>query len=91
MSDTLVPVRKGEIAIGKPLPWAVYDANRVLLLNKGVEVTSEFQLQTLMEKGLYRAGGAADLRGRETTAQEDAPPAEPVSYTHLTLPTIYSV
>lgn len=73
MSDALIPVRKAEIAIGKPLPWAVYDASGVLLLNKGVEVTSEFQLQTLMEKGLYRVRGeVADLRGREMAAQEDA-------------------
>jgi hypothetical protein len=56
MSDALIPVRRAEIAIGKPLPWAVYDANHTLLLNKGVVVTSQFQLETLMEKGMYREG-----------------------------------
>lgn len=35
MSEALIPVRKAEIALGKPLPWAIYDANHVLLLNKG--------------------------------------------------------
>lgn len=54
MKDVLIPVRKADIAIGKPLPWAVYDANHVLLLNKGVVVTTEHQLETLIEKGLYR-------------------------------------
>lgn len=56
MNEPLIPVRKADIVIGKPLPWAVYDANHVLLLNKGVIVSSEFQLQTLIEKGLYREG-----------------------------------
>ncbi len=57
MKDALIPVRKADIAIGKPLPWAVYDAQHVLLLNKGVVVTSEHQLEILIEKGLYREGG----------------------------------
>lgn len=73
MSEPLIPVRKAEIAIGKPLPWAVYDANRVLLLNKGVVVTSEFQLQALTEKGLYREGGAhAAAHLHPSGVQEDA-------------------
>ncbi len=54
MKDALIPVRKSDIAIGKPLPWAVYDEQHVLLLNKGVVVTSEHQIETLIEKGLYR-------------------------------------
>lgn len=57
MNEELIPIRRAEIAIGQPLPWAVYDAQGVLLLNKGVVVGSEFQLQTLIEKGLYRRGG----------------------------------
>ncbi|MCU0840838.1 MAG: flagellar brake protein [Thiobacillaceae bacterium] len=55
-SDSLIPVRKADITIGQPLPWAVYDANHVLLLNKGVVVSSAFQVETLMEKGMYREG-----------------------------------
>jgi c-di-GMP-binding flagellar brake protein YcgR len=54
MSEALIPVRKTEIAVGKPLPWAVYDANHVLLLNAGVVVTSQSQLEALQEKGLFR-------------------------------------
>ena len=56
MSDDLIPVRKADIVLGKPLPWAVYDASGVLLLNRGVTVTSQHQLDTLTEKGLYRQG-----------------------------------
>jgi c-di-GMP-binding flagellar brake protein YcgR len=50
----LIPVRKNDIVLGQALPWAVYDANRVLLLNRGVVVTSELQREVLQEKGLYR-------------------------------------
>jgi len=50
----LVPVRKAEIEIGKPLPFAVFDSDRNLLLNRGVVVTSENQIDVLMQKGLYR-------------------------------------
>lgn len=52
--DFLMPVRKTEIEVGKPLPFAVYDSDRNLLLNVGVIVTSEHQLEVLLEKGLYR-------------------------------------
>lgn len=52
--EFLMPVRKAEIEVGKPLPFAVYDADRNLLLNRGVVVTSEHQLQVLLEKGLFR-------------------------------------
>lgn len=50
----MVPVRHADIEIGKPLAFAVYDADRNLLLNRGVVVASQTQLQALIEKGLYR-------------------------------------
>jgi c-di-GMP-binding flagellar brake protein YcgR len=52
--DFLMPVRKTEIEVGKPLPFAIYDADRNLLLNQGVIVASEHQLEVLLEKGLFR-------------------------------------
>jgi hypothetical protein len=50
----LVPVKKQEIEIGKPMPWAVYDADHNLLLNYGVVITTEHQVEVLVEKGLFR-------------------------------------
>jgi hypothetical protein len=50
----LVPVRKTDIELGKPLPFAAYDSDRNLLLNKGVVVTSSHQIDVLMQKGLFR-------------------------------------
>ncbi len=72
MTDGLIPIRKADIALGKPLPWAVYDANHVLLLNKGVVVTSEFQLETLMDKGMFR-----DARPRLPAHVQTGREAEP--------------
>ena len=73
MSEALIPVRKAEIALGKPLPWAIYDANHVLLLDKGVVVGSELQLQTLMDKGVYREGQSRlPAHLRPARAQETA-------------------
>lgn len=50
----LMPVRRTDIELGKPLPFAAYDADRNLLLNRGVIVTSEHQIDVLMQKGLFR-------------------------------------
>jgi c-di-GMP-binding flagellar brake protein YcgR len=50
----LLPVRKSDVEVGKPLPFAIYDADRNLLLNRGVVVATEHQLEVLLEKGLFR-------------------------------------
>ncbi len=52
--EFLIPVRRSEIEVGKPLPFAVYDADRNLLLNRGVIVASESQAEALVERGLFR-------------------------------------
>lgn len=76
MSEALFPVRKADIVIGKPLPWAVYDANHVLLLNQGMVVSSDFQLQTLMEKGLYREGRSHQPVGQRPAREQETAGAE---------------
>lgn len=50
----LQPIRKSDVEVGKPLPFAIYDADRNLLLNRGVVVASEHQLEVLLAKGLFR-------------------------------------
>jgi c-di-GMP-binding flagellar brake protein YcgR len=52
--NSLMPVRAADIEIGKPLPFAVYDGDRNLLLNRGVVVATAHQLEVLLEKGLFR-------------------------------------
>lgn len=47
------PVVEGDIVLGSPLPWDVYDGRGTLLLRRGFVVESERQLQSLLERGLY--------------------------------------
>lgn len=87
----LVPVRKTEIEVGKPLPWSVYDADRNLLLRAGVTVVSDHQIEVIAEKGLFRemrrqsAGHVnARLEGADPKV-EDAPlPAAAQAKTEVT-------
>jgi len=49
----LSPLAKGDIEIGKALPFAIYDRSGVLLLAEGQAVNSQKQLDELAAKGLY--------------------------------------
>jgi len=69
----LQPIRKADIEVGKPLPFAVYDADRNLLLNRGVTVYSEHQLGVLLEKGLFRERA----RTAANPTRTDTLPTEP--------------
>lgn len=59
-------VSTGDIEVGTALPWAVYDSGGVLLLKKGMVITTERQLQILLSRGLYRS------------ASENLPNNEPI-------------
>jgi len=52
-SKDLSPLAKGDIEIGKALPFAIFDRTGVLLLAEGQAVTSQKQLDELASKGLY--------------------------------------
>lgn len=49
----LSPLAKGDVEIGKALPFAIFDRGGVLLLAEGQSVTSQKQLDELAAKGLY--------------------------------------
>ncbi|QDQ28762.1 phosphohydrolase [Chitinimonas arctica] len=46
-------IRRGEVAIGQPLPWNVYNDKGVLLLAEGNHIQSGDQLDRLLELGIY--------------------------------------
>lgn len=46
-------IRAGELVIGRPLPWSVYDQNGVLLLARGVMLRHPRQLTRLISAGYY--------------------------------------
>lgn len=86
LDEFLVPVRKAEIELGKPLPYAVYDADRNLLLNRGVVVSSAQQLEGLAERGLFRERvrsareGAVAREGMELERASAKPVEESLSF-----------
>lgn len=55
----MIPIRKNDITLGRPLPWPVFDGDRRLLLRAGFTIESTGQLEELSRRGLYRALGAA--------------------------------
>lgn len=42
-----------KVVLGKPLPWSVRDAHGLLLLSRGYIVTSEQQLNQILERGAF--------------------------------------
>jgi hypothetical protein len=46
-------IRIGEVAVGQPLPWNVYNDSGVLLLAEGARIQTADQLDRLLEVGLY--------------------------------------
>jgi c-di-GMP-binding flagellar brake protein YcgR len=62
----MIPIRKSDIALGRPLPWPVFDADRQLLLRAGHIIESPGQLEEVARRGLYRvAGGGQRANGPE--------------------------
>jgi c-di-GMP-binding flagellar brake protein YcgR len=49
----LLPLRKEDLQLGKPIPYSVYDKDRVLLLGHGCVVESETVLHALREQGMF--------------------------------------
>lgn len=87
----LVPVRKTDIELGKPLPFAAYDSDRNLLLNKGEVVTSSHQVDVLMQKGLFRermrpkSAAGTDSVGEKTGDGSGKPQGETLSFDAIKL------
>jgi hypothetical protein len=67
-----IPIPKSAIDIGKPLPWAVYNGDRQLLLKRGFVVETQAQLDGLAEKGLYREPHASDAGYAHRRSDDDA-------------------
>jgi len=57
-----VPVSSGEVEIGQPVPWALYDDRKQLLLARGVIVETENQKKALLERGLFRKLPVSETR-----------------------------
>src|SRR5271156_2769312 len=79
MTDYKKLVDKRWMAIGKPLPFSIYDSQRKLLLAQGHVVESERSLQRLVEQGTYyKAEAGADL-GEVIEEAVDVDPVDPLT------------
>jgi c-di-GMP-binding flagellar brake protein YcgR len=70
----MIPVRKTDVVLGKPLPYSLFDGSSTLLLREGGVVQSQDQLDALGERGLYRRRPRASA-----PAPDEAPVADPRS------------
>ncbi len=68
-----IRVRKGEVLIGRPLRWDVYDDSGQLLLSKGYIVANERQRQRLLNEGWHVKGELLPAASDEIAA--DGEPA----------------
>ncbi|MGL4995048.1 MAG: flagellar brake protein [Deefgea sp.] len=50
----LVPLRQQDLAIGEPVPYAIFDADNQLLLSAGQVIHTVKQLETLAKLGMFR-------------------------------------
>ncbi|WP_435626787.1 flagellar brake protein [Candidatus Ferrigenium straubiae] len=51
---SLIPVGRDDIAVGKPLPWQLYDGEHKVLLEQGGIVSDKEHLNNLLATGAYR-------------------------------------
>ena len=75
-------IDKRWMAIGKPLPFSIYDSQRKLLLAQGHVVESERSLERLQEQGTwYKVESGADPNEviEETVQADPADPVDPLS------------
>jgi hypothetical protein len=80
MSEFKKLIDKRWLAIGKSLPFSIYDAHRKLLLAQGHVVESERSLQRLVEQGqFYRAEAAGVLVAPVVEETAGADPDDPLT------------
>ena len=59
---SFVRISSGEVVIGRPMPWTVYDDRKQVLLEQGGIVESDRHKQALMERGVFRRQPTSESR-----------------------------
>ncbi len=87
----LVPLRQQDLAIGEPVPYAIFDADNQLLLSAGQIIHTAKQLETLAKLGMFRnpawrgirvagaVGGARVHQETAVTPEVTPPKAVPIN------------
>ncbi len=68
-----IRVRKGEVIVGRPLLWDVYDESGQLLLSKGYVVANDRQRQRLLNEGWHVKGELLPSVPDETNVDGEPP------------------
>jgi hypothetical protein len=79
MSELKKLIDKRWLAIGKPLPFSIYDSHRKLLLAQGHVVESARSLERLLEHGHYYRPDRLGGKDAEVIEEAIADPPDPVS------------
>jgi hypothetical protein len=69
MTEYKTLVDKHGIAVGKALPFSIYDSQRKLLLARGHMVESQRSLQRLLQHGQYYSSGHPDSEARSAAEE----------------------
>jgi len=59
----LQPLRKDDLQIGKPVPYSIYDKDRVLLLGYGCVIESDQVLNSLRDQGMFAGDERPQSKG----------------------------
>jgi HD-GYP domain-containing protein (c-di-GMP phosphodiesterase class II) len=68
-------IKVGELQVGTPLPFDVFDSENRLLLRRGNRISSETQLERLLREGIFH-GGAGKSEANEGAEGSPAAPLE---------------
>jgi PilZ domain/Flagellar protein YcgR len=72
-------IDKRWLAIGKPLPFSIYDSQQKLLLAQGHVVESERSLERLLEHGTYYRPDSVRVPGEVIEEAAEADPVDPLT------------
>lgn len=64
MATEMIKVNQGDIALGQPLPFSVYDQNGVVLLKSGIVIRLPGQMKRLLDGGVYYSQAEAGTQRR---------------------------
>jgi HD-GYP domain-containing protein (c-di-GMP phosphodiesterase class II) len=76
----VIKIKADEFSVGHEIPWAVEDVAGNLLMRKGYVIRSQRQLNSLLERGLYRTATANDETEKQESDSAEAKPAHPFEY-----------
>lgn len=70
----MLRITTNDISMGQVLPWPVFDADRVLLVQQGTVMSSQRHVDLILEKGFYRGMTPEEVIADEKKNQEQQRP-----------------